>query len=92
MLIEPLDKVTAAQTARRMLDAGEYSVSTHAVEEMAKDDMDIVDAINVVRAGIVTHIDPIKGTWRYRFSTRKMAVVIAFPSENALRVVTAWRF
>lgn len=32
------------------------------------------------------------GSWRYRVRTARMAVIVAFRSETALRVVTAWRF
>ena len=50
-----------------------------------------MDAVNVLRAGIVDPAEFDKGCWRYRVRTRLMVVVIAFRSETEIRVVTAWR-
>ena len=51
----------------------------------------MVDAINVLRGGIVEPGEFENGSWRYRVRTQRMYVVVAFRSETELRVVTAWR-
>ena len=58
---------------------------------MAKDKLQDVDVVNVLRAGLPQPPEMEKGTWRYRFATQRIVVVIAFRSRTELRVVTAWR-
>jgi hypothetical protein len=63
-----------------------------------------VDVVNILRAGVVQPAEWENGSWRYRVSTQRMAVVAAFEpdveavpaeeddlSEMELIVVTAWR-
>lgn len=67
-------------------------LSDHAKDELAKDDMDMVDCMNVLRGG-VWQPPEWETSWRYRVSTQKMAVVIAIDDFNRgeVTVVTAWR-
>ncbi len=53
--------------------------------------IDSIDVINVLRGGVVAPPELIDGTYRYQVRTNKIVVVIAFASETALRIVTAWR-
>ncbi len=53
--------------------------------------MTTVDAVNVLRGGVVRPGEFENGTWRYRVQTRRMTVVVAFRSTTELTVVTAWR-
>ncbi len=66
--------------------------SRHAEEEMAKDNLTMVDVTNLLRGGVVDPAEFENGSWRYRVRSARMAVVVAFRSESELRVVTAWRF
>lgn len=91
VLVEPLKPDRARQLIRKILENGSFSFSGHAESELAKDDLTTLDAVNVVRAGIVEPGEFEKGCWRYRVRTRQMIVVIAFRSESEIRVVTAWR-
>jgi hypothetical protein len=46
-----------------------------------------VDAVNMLRGGIVEPGEFENGSWLYRVRTARMCVVVA-----ELRIVTAWRF
>jgi hypothetical protein len=65
--------------------------SGHSLGALADDDLSTVDAVNVLRAGIVDPAEFEKTCWRYRVRTRRLVVVIAFRSESEIRIVTAWR-
>ena len=92
MLDEPLSPLRAKQLMGQILASGRVVPSRHALDELAKDDMDMQDVINVVRGGAVDPADLVDGTWRYRVRTQRMAVVVAFRSETEMRIVTAWRY
>lgn len=81
--------------ARRLVDAilatGLVVLSDHAVNEMEKDNLDMGDALNVLRAGIVRDAEWENGEWRYHVETPRMTFIIAFESETTLVIVTAWR-
>jgi Domain of unknown function (DUF4258) len=88
---EPFDSTRAKQLIRKIIDSGTVNFSSHALEEMKKDNLTTVDCINVLRAGVVEPPELEKGTWRYRVRTNRIYVVIAFRSETQLVVVTTWR-
>jgi hypothetical protein len=90
-LIEPLKPDDAKQAIRRILSAGLFTYSRHAMEEMLDDELTTVDCENILRRGVVRPPDFEKGSWRYRVETSRMAVVITFRSSKELVVVTAWR-
>jgi len=92
MLVEPLSPPEARRLIRAILDSGSVAFSKHAEEEMAKDNVTIVDVANVLRGGVVDPGEYENGSWRYRVRTARIAVIVAFRSETELRVVTAWRF
>jgi hypothetical protein len=81
--------------ARRLIDAilasSFVQLSNHAVKEMEKDDLDMGDALNILRAGIVREPEWENGEWRYHVETPRMTFIIAFESETTLVIVTAWR-
>ena len=91
MLAEPLKPERARQLIRKILENGSFSFSGHAEAELAKDDLTTLDAVNVLRAGVVEPGEFERGCWRYRVRTPQMTVVFAFRSESEIRVVTAWR-
>lgn len=88
---EPLDPPEARRLIRDILDTGTVTPSGHALDEMQKDDMTMVDCVNVLRGGYPDPADWERGSWRYRVRTARMCVVIAFRSEQELVIVTAWR-
>lgn len=88
---EPLKPAEAKARIRAIIDRGTVTPTAHAIEEMAKDDMDLGDCLNLLRAGVPAPPDLERGTWRYRIATSRMAVVVAFQSDDALAIVTAWR-
>ena len=50
------------------------------------------DVVNVLRAGwLEGPAEHENGSWRYRFKTHRMFVVIAFRSTTRAVVVTGWR-
>ena len=54
-------------------------------------DLTIADCVNVLRGGVVEPGEFERGSLRYRVSTARLCVVVAFRSEEELVVVTAWR-
>lgn len=84
------------QAARRLLQkivsqGGQIRFSGHGLDEMKKDNLSIQDCVNVLRGGVVELPELRDGTWRYRVRTAHIYVVVAFRSETACVVVSAWR-
>ncbi len=88
---EPLEPAAARALVRAILETGTVAFSRHALEELARDDLTTVDAVNALRGGVVSPGERERGTWRYRVRTARLVVVIAFRSETELVVVTGWR-
>ena len=89
---EPLDRYQARKLIAHILPSGDVVLFDHCKIELAKDDLDSVDAINVLRCGQITEeAEEVKARWRYRVHTEQMCVVVQFEDENALSIVTAWR-
>jgi hypothetical protein len=76
---------------RQILRGGSTACSRHALDEMANDGLREVDVVNALRGGHVEFEEQIHGKWRYRVTTQRITVVVAFRSEASLVVVTAWR-
>jgi hypothetical protein len=92
VLAEPLSPPTAKQLIQQILQGGSVTFSRHAEQEMAKDNLTMVDVTNILQGGVVDPAEFENGSWRYRVRSARIAVVVAFRSESELRVVTAWRF
>ncbi len=88
---EPLSPPEARRLIRAILATGEVVSSRHATREMEKDDLTMVDCINVLRGGVVEPAEWENGTWHYRVHTQRIWVVVVFRSEKRLVIVTAWR-
>lgn len=88
---EPLSPTDAKAAVLAILEDGAIVFSKHAREEMEKDLLGDVDALNVLRGGVIEPAEFEHGTWRYRVRTARMCFVVSFRSEEELRVVTAWR-
>lgn len=71
--------------------SGHGCLSRHALEELGKDDLTTVDAVNALRGGVVEPGELERGAWRYRVRTARLVVVVAFRSDTELVVVTGWR-
>jgi hypothetical protein len=103
----PLRAPDARKLIRRLLDDGRFvspGPRSHARKEMDADGLSDVDAVNVLRAGVVREAEWENGSWRYRVETQKMVFVVVIEpdpddaaggdddlAETELRVVTAWR-
>jgi hypothetical protein len=88
---EPFAPQYARTLIRQIVQTGTVSFSTHALQEMAKDQLTTVDCVHVLRGGVVEPPELREGTWRYRVRTAALYVVVAFRSDSQLTVVTAWR-
>ncbi len=88
---EPLSPTDAKRLIVDIIENGVVTFSRHAYEEMANDDLNDQDALNVLRAGIVEPAESEKATWRYRVRTSRMYFVVVFRSDTEVRVITAWR-
>ncbi len=86
-----LDPHEVRRIVRRLLEGGLVTFSRHASEEMAKDDLDASDCLNVLRAGAVDINSLVGDCWRYTVETNRIAVVIALRGEAEIVIVTAWR-
>lgn len=80
----------AKQLARRILDDGVVFFTKHAERELAKDDKQTIDAVNVIRAGGYSEAEWENGEWRHRASTPRFTVVLQFESARQLIVITGW--
>jgi hypothetical protein len=103
----PLRSTDARRLIRRLLDEGRFvspGKSTHARQEMEKDGLSDVDAVNVLRGGVVREAEWENGSWRYRVETPKMVFVVVVEPEPSVMpssdddlgeleiiVVTGWR-
>lgn len=83
-MTEPLEPAAAKALIRTILEAGTVTFSRHALEELGKDELTTVDAVNALRGGVVGPGELERGTWRYRVRTARLVVVIAFRSEAEL--------
>ena len=89
---EPLRPAEAKKLIREILENGDVTFTNpHAYEELAKDGLETVDAVNVLRGGIVDEAQFENSAWRYRVHTARICVVIEFKSQTNLKVITAWR-
>ncbi len=89
---QPLKPADAKKLVRRILEDGFVGFTQHALDELARDGMTTVDAVNVLRAGVVHDPEWENGSWRYRAETQRFCVVFEFETEEECLVVTAWRF
>lgn len=89
--LESLKPPEARALARKILEDGVVEFTGHAVEEMANDGLQSADCINLLRAGVFSPAEYTNREWRYRVSTSRICVVIAFASTEKLMIVTAWR-
>jgi hypothetical protein len=87
----PLKAAEAKALAREIFESGVVEVSSHAIDEMRSDDLETVDCVNLVRAGIFEPPEYVNREWRYRVHTSRICIVIVFRSAERLRIVTAWR-
>lgn len=88
---QSLDEPVAKKLMLAILAEGNIVYSSHAEKELKKDDLTIVDAVNVIRGGVVEPAEYENGEWRYRVRTARIYVVVAFNSVNELALVTGWR-
>ena len=86
----PLHPDEAKRLIRQVLRHGDLRWTRHAMRELEKDELDLPDAVNVLRGGVVEPAEWEGGQWRYRVRTTRMIVVITFV-DDGLRVITAWR-
>lgn len=97
----------AKKLIRRIIEEGRFVppvAGSHARKEMDKDGLTDLDAVNVLRGGVVRDPEWENGSWRYRVETHRMTFVVAFdpdlvtmPGDDEsvgdieLVVVTGWR-
>jgi hypothetical protein len=91
VLKEPLEPDRARRLIGEILEKGSVTFSGHSEKALADDDLSTVDAINVLRGGVVQPAEFESDSWRYRVRTQRMVVVVVFRSASEIVVVTAWR-
>lgn len=88
---EPLTPSEAKRVILQALASGDVRFTSHALEEMAKDGITQLEALGILRSGVVEPGELVRSTWRYRVRVRRAVVVTAFRSESCAVVITAWR-
>ncbi len=93
-----LGPIRGLELIGRILWGGSYQLTPHASAEMAKDDLDLVDCVNVLMSGSIDPArsgdrspDPGLEGCRYAVRARGITVTVEMPSPMKLVVVTAWR-
>jgi hypothetical protein len=91
-----LDKAQARKLISEIASRHPQNIrfSKHALEESKKDNLTIIDLINVIKSSAARILDEPeleKGSYRYRLATSNIMVVISFVSKIEAVVVTAWR-
>jgi hypothetical protein len=91
----PLLPGEALRRIREIRESGmPYALTEHAVQELERRDMTMLDVTNVLRRG--GHVDPPEphpktGNWMYRVHTDLMCVVVEFREGPRLGIITGWR-
>lgn len=88
---EPLSPPRARALVRSILETGQVTFSSHALQEMAKDHIAQAEAVAVLRGGVIEPAEFQRGSWRYRIRAADTYVVVTFRSETRILVVTSWR-
>lgn len=65
-LNDPYDKAQVLQRIKKLLIDGEVQILVHAQNSMRIRHLDMSDAQNVLRYGMITEITPSGERWRYR--------------------------
>ncbi len=81
----------ARQLLNNILKIGTVYFTRHAREEMASDGLTEGDIFTVLRRGRIFPGEFERNSWRYRVCLEKDWSVVAFRTEDAAVVVTAWR-
>jgi hypothetical protein len=96
--IEPLDGATAKKVIRVALAAGRTSITGHFKEKLKEREISMQDVIAALKSGVlVRHERNVKtGDWQYTIEGRSIdsdpirVVVIIFPDENRIRLITVF--
>lgn len=90
---DPLTPTEAKALLRRLLERGRFKFIKHALDEMAKDELEMADCVNVLRAGMVGPPEDRgpRGELRYQVQTARICVVVQFQSEDLGLGITVWR-
>ncbi len=91
MLREPLEPQHAKRLLRDIVASGSLVFTHHVETRMVERKLTADDCARVLRSGQVDPGEFEGGTWRYPVRTPHVCVVVAFRSETAAVVVSAWR-
>jgi hypothetical protein len=98
MPVRCLTRAEAANLVRRCLSAGRVIPGKHFREELANEGLDILDAHNVLRTGIIfqePEPDIRSGDWKYRIEGtdlegKPLAVIFCFKDEATGFLITVF--
>ena len=84
----------ARKILSEMLNRASHFISftKHARQQMVERDLRAGDVLNVLKAGNIWNEPEFEnGSFRYKVSTSKIIVVIAFRKAKNIVIITAWR-
>jgi hypothetical protein len=88
----PLTPTAArALIVKILTEGGRVEFRPPARQEMAKDKITVLEALGVLRGGVVEPAERRSDEWRYRVRRSLVHVVVTFVAETHTAVVTAWR-
>lgn len=95
MSVNRYDKNKARKLSLELCKKSKIVFSGHALKELKNDDLDRMDAINVIMspsAKISKEPEYANGSWRYRIETKNICVVITFVEKpSGIIVVTVFK-
>lgn len=92
VLQQPLRATDAKKQIRTILVDGEVLFAEpHMSERMAERRLQRLDVMNVLRGGVVREAEWENGEWRHHVETPRILVIVSFPEDMLLKVITCWR-
>lgn len=89
---EPLSQAEARKLLSNILRSGLVRWSSHAIREMANDQISKALAVSILQFGRIWEPAEFENdSWRYRVHRESICIVVSFDSETQAVVVTTFR-
>lgn len=88
---QPIALATVRKIVEKIIESNGLIFTQHALEELAKDELDPADAEKVLRSGAYSGPEWERGGWRYRSEGRATAVIFELEPDDCCIVITGWK-